>query len=60
MCNIPVSVRRENGGNSLKMINTNTISTRRNNPKWYHFVDKEANKKGYAERQKRFNEHYKE
>lgn len=41
---------------------TNSVNgiTRRNNPKWYHFVDKEANKKGYAERQKRFNEHYKE
>lgn len=41
---------------------TNSVNgiTRRNNPKWYHFVDKEANKKGYAERQRRFNEHYKE
>ena len=43
-------------------IYTNSVNgiTRRNNPKWYHFVDKEANKKGYAERQRRFNEHYKE
>ena len=41
---------------------TNSVNgiTRRNNPKWYHFVDKEANKKGYAERQRRFNEHYKD
>lgn len=39
MCNIPVSVRRENGGNSLKIIKTKTTSITRNSHKcWKKFL----------------------
>ncbi|MEG2196449.1 MAG: hypothetical protein RRY26_03255 [Cellulosilyticaceae bacterium] len=53
---------RDISSNKQDTVYTNSVNgiSRRNHPRWYDFVDKEANKKGYKERQERFNKNYKE